>query len=55
MGTHHRHTMNDREFSELLNRWNSHQTLRAEGAPVTKLAESRFRLDKARDRLRTAA
>ena len=42
-------------FAQLLKRWNSHQTLRTNGASVAVLARSRGALDAARDAVRTAA
>ena len=44
--------MNDVAFSRLLQTWNRHQDLRRRGASVAELAQSRFELDAARDRLR---
>ncbi|MEM7286235.1 MAG: hypothetical protein AAF480_07775 [Actinomycetota bacterium] len=48
-------TVDPTRFQQLLERWNSHQQLRSDGAPVAVLAGSRVELDAARTALRTAA
>lgn len=55
MRTTTRTTIDDRSFGELLRRWNRHQDLRSEGAPIADLANSRAALDEARVLLRHAA
>ncbi len=42
-------TMHRKAISVLLNAWNDHQDLRATGASITELNDSRSRLDAARN------
>ena len=46
MGTTAR--FDEKRFNELLDQWNTHQTLRSAGAEIATLAQSRARLDEAR-------
>ena len=46
MTTHQ--TVDPTRFRILLDRWNTHQTLRRDGASIAVLARSRFDLDTAR-------
>lgn len=47
--------IDETRFQNLLERWNTHQALRSQGAEIVALAASRFRLDDARDLVRQAA
>ena len=47
-------TVDPTRFQQLLERWNSHQTLRSNGASTAALARSRGELDAARSALRSA-
>ena len=43
------------EFQQLLQAWNQHQELRKQGAPISRLVESRSELEQARRQLALAA
>ncbi len=45
--------LDETRFRTLLERWNAHQALRSDGAGVPLLAASRWRLDDARNAVRS--